>query len=353
MDNFQNSRSEGAFNSGYRMRVQNLPLIEFTSLNNIKENRKALVISDKIVWEKVGSLIDLKRKDIVYCDRTTKAYLNNLINSIGQYEVVYGIGGGTANDAAKYVGFHKNLEIISIPTVFSTDAFLTSDVAVRIEDEIVYFPAKHPDIVFVDLDVIANAPKRLNICGCGDLLSIYTALFDWKYATNKGKLAYDEKFLLHVYNIADTILKSLELQKEEIRKCSKEGLRIILDLLCMEVQLCNLYGNSRPEEGSEHYFTYLIENIMKRPFLHGEMVALGTIIMSYFQGQNYEYIKNLMDYIGLQYLSAGATRDEIIKTIQDLPVYVKRKKMRYSYAHELIFDFEKVNYILKYIGFNY
>ena len=333
------------------MRILNLPLIEFTSLNNIKENRRALVATDTVVWEKVGSLIDFKQRDIIYVERTTKTYLENLINSIGQYEVVYGIGGGVANDVAKYVGFHKKLETISIPTIFSTDAFLTSDVAVRIEDEIVYFSAKHPDIVVIDLDVIASAPKRLNICGCGDLLSIYTALFDWKYANNKGKLADDEKFSLHVYNFAETILKNLELQKEEIRKCSKEGLRIILDLLCMEVQLCNLYGNSRPEEGSEHYFTYLIENIMKRPFLHGEMVALGTIIMSYFQGQNYEYIKNIMDYIGLQYLSAGPTRDEVIKAIYELPDYVKKKKFRYSYAHDLIFDYEKVNYILKYVGF--
>ena len=73
--------------------------------------------------------------------------------------------------------------------------------------------------------------------------------------------------------------------------------------------------------------------------------------MSYFQGQNYEYIKNLMGYIGLQYLSAGPTKDEVIKAIYELPNYVKKKKLRYSYAHDLIFNYEKVNYILKYVGF--
>jgi len=333
------------------MKVQNLPFIKFTDLNSIKEDRKALIVTDKTVWRKVAPLIDFKQKDIVYVERPTKAYLDNVVKSIGRYEVVYGIGGGVANDVAKYIGFYKKLETISIPTILSVDAFLTSDVAVRVGDEIVYFPAKHPDIVVIDLEFIKNAPKRLNICGCGDLLSIYTALFDWKYANDKGKAADDEKLSLHIYNIAETILKSLELRKEDIRKCDKEGLKTILDLLCMEVQLCNLYGNSRPEEGSEHYFTYLIENIMKRPFLHGEMVALGTIIMSYFQGQDYEYIKNLMDYIGLQYLSTGATKDEIVKTIYELPNYVRRKRLRYSYAHDLVPDYKKVNYILEYIGF--
>jgi glycerol-1-phosphate dehydrogenase [NAD(P)+] len=338
------------FNGDNRLKVQNLPPIEILNLGDLKEDRKAIIFTDKIVWEKIAPYVRFKQKDIIYVERPTETYLSSLVNSLGNYEVVYGIGGGVANDVAKFIGFYKKVETVSIPTIFSTDAFLTSEVGVRVRDEIKYFPAKHPDIVYVDLDVISKAPKRLNLCGCGDILSIYTGLFDWKYTNIKGKIAEDEKLSLHVYYLSQAILRSLEVQKDEIRICSKEGLKAILDLLCMEVQLCYLYGNSRPEEGSEHYFTYLIENITKKHFLHGEMVALGTLIMSYFQGQDYKYIKNLMDYIGLNYLGTGATRDEIIRTIQELPNYVKEKKLRYSYAHDLIFDLEKVNFILKDIG---
>ncbi|MEM2083628.1 MAG: iron-containing alcohol dehydrogenase [Nitrososphaerota archaeon] len=332
------------------MKIKNLPRIEFLNLNRIKEKRKSIIFTDKKVWEIVNKEISFNQKDIVYVERPTKDYLYNLINSLKDYEVVYGIGGGVTSDIAKFIGFNKKIDTIVIPTILSTDAFLTSEVAVRINGEIKYFPAKHPDVLYIDLDIISKAPKRLNICGCGDILSIYTSLFDWKYANLIGKATEDEKISQYIYNISEAILKSVEIEKDSIRECNKKGLRVILDLLCMETQLCYIYGNSRPEEGSEHYFAYLMENIMKRHFLHGEMVALGILLMSYFQGQNYEYIKNLMDYIGLNYLGTGATKEEIMKAIIELPSYVKERNLRYSYAHDLLATNDKINFILEKIG---
>jgi len=332
------------------MKIKNLPQIEFLNLNKIEEKRNCVIFTDKKVWELINKEISFKQKDIIYVGYPTKNYLYELVNSLKEYEVVYGIGGGVASDVAKFVGFYKKNETIVIPTILSTDAFLTSEVAVRTNGEIKYLPAKHPDVLYIDLDIIGKAPKRLNICGCGDILSIYTGLYDWKYANSIGKAAEDEKISRHIYNISEAILKSVEIEKDNIKECNKDGLKTILDLLCMETQLCYIYGNSRPEEGSEHYFTYLMENIMKRHFLHGEMVALGILIMSYFQGQDYEYMKNLMDYIGLNYLGTGATKEEITKAIIELPNYVKEKKLRYSYAHDLLATNDKINFILEKIG---
>ncbi len=332
------------------MKIKNLPQIEFLNLNKRDEKRKCVIFTDKKVWELINKEISFKQKDIIYVGYPTKSYLYNLVNSLKEYEVVYGIGGGVASDVAKFVGFYKKIKTIVIPTILSTDAFLTSEVAVRINGEIKYLPAKHPDVLYIDLDIISKAPKRLNICGCGDILSIYTGLYDWKYANLIGKATEDEKISQHIYNISEAILKSVEIEKDNIKECNKDGLKTILDLLCMETQLCYIYGNSRPEEGSEHYFTYLMENIMKRHFLHGEMVALGILIMSYFQGQDYEYMKNLMDYIGLNYLGTGATKEEITKAIIELPNYVKEKNLRYSYAHDLLATNDRINFILEKIG---
>ncbi|MFQ5435295.1 MAG: hypothetical protein ACE5FD_10510 [Anaerolineae bacterium] len=41
----------------------------------------------------------------------------------------------------------------------------------------------------------------------------------------------------------------------------------------MEVQLCNQIGHARPEEGSEHYFAYAVENVMGKGLPHGDLVG--------------------------------------------------------------------------------
>jgi len=100
------------------LKVQNLPPIEILNLGDLKEDRKAIIFTDKIVWEKIAPHACFKQKDIIYVERPTETYLSSLVNSLGNYEVVYGIGGGVANDVAKFIGFYKKVETVSIPTIF-------------------------------------------------------------------------------------------------------------------------------------------------------------------------------------------------------------------------------------------
>ena len=45
---------------------------------------------------------------------------------------------------------------------------------------------------------------------------------------------------------------------------SEEGLRLLSELYVEEVALCEAWGDSRPEEGSEHYLAYCVEDISSR-----------------------------------------------------------------------------------------
>jgi glycerol-1-phosphate dehydrogenase [NAD(P)+] len=94
--------------------------------------------------------------------------------------------------------------------------------------------------------------------------------------------------------------------------------------------LNNSYGNARPEEGSEHFFTYAIEKINAITFLHGEMVALSILLMSHFQQQDTSRMKRLMDYIGLQFRKTDDSIDQIIETLLQLPEFVNNYNFRYS-----------------------
>lgn len=312
-------------------KVNNLPIIIEVNLKRVKETRKTVLLTTKSA--QAASQFFLSQLNIIQgflVEATTKRHLEKIVKKLRpETEVVYGVGGGRAIDGAKYVSSKKGLELIVIPTILSTDAFLTDSTGIRKEGCVNYLPTKHPEFVYIDYNLLSQAPARFNISGCGDVLSIFTALFDWKYANEKAIAKRDEKFDSSISQIAQGILNELLSKTKVLKENKREGLKTLLNLLAMEVQLCNLYGNSRPEEGGEHFFTYCIENKVPH-FLHGEMVCFGILITAYFQGQDWERIKSFLDNIGLDYKPSGLTRTAIMSTLQELPSYVVDHKLRYS-----------------------
>lgn len=322
-------------------RINNLPVIIEVSLSELEEARKVALVTTPSALATVKGF--LPRVDIIhkfFIEAVVKSQLEKIVRKLSSgVKVVYGVGGGRATDAAKYLAAKKGLELRIIPTILSTDAFLTDSVGVRNRGCVSYVLAKHPDIVYIDYHLLSRAPARFNISGCGDILSIFTALFDWKYANQRHKANKNEKFDSIIADAAQSILDELLSRGGVIKKNKEKGLRILLRLLALEVQLCQLYGSSRPEEGGEHFFTYCVENKMS-PFLHGEMVAFGILITALIQGQDSEKIKGFMEKVGLNYKPLGLKRDIVIETLEELPEYVRNHQLDYSVYN----DFEYQTY---------
>lgn len=64
-----------------------------------------------------------------------------------------------------------------------------------------------------------------------------------------------------------------------------EGLKTLYDCRAMEVQLCNQVGHFRPEEGTEHYFAYAVENEMGHGRPDGDLVGPAILLVAKLQGQ--------------------------------------------------------------------
>lgn len=98
------------------------------------------------------------------------------IAKANEIDVIVAAGGGKAIDTAKIVADRAGLPVIIVPTIASTDAPISGCAVIYSEDgvfESVYYQKMNPQIVLVDMAVIANAPTRYLIAGMGDALSTW------------------------------------------------------------------------------------------------------------------------------------------------------------------------------------
>jgi glycerol dehydrogenase-like iron-containing ADH family enzyme len=103
-------------------------------------------------------------------------------------------------------------------------------------------------------------------------------------------------------------------------------------------KFCDDYRHSRFEEGSEHFFVYCFEHVTGRTLMHGELVALGVLIMSSLQGNNPELACEIVQKAGVRHrpVELGYTLEEVDRTLTALPAFVKSEKLWYSIANDLV-----------------
>jgi len=229
-------------------------------------------------------------------------------------DVVVGVGGGSCADMAKYVAWKRGCRMVLVPSIISVDAPLTNTIAVRVDKKVKYIGDIYPEELIVDYDLIQRAPKELNRAGACDIASIHTGLFDWKLAHEKAGERYDAG----IADEARACLLELDRNADEVYNVTPKGIDTVIDLFRREVEFCARFGNSRPEEGSEHIVAYAIEHLTRRHFIHGDIVGLGIFLMTRLQENEHDWAVDLMKRMGLRYTCPDASRDEIRETLTGL-----------------------------------
>lgn len=91
-----------------------------------------------------------------------------------QAEMIIGVGGGKSLDTCKAVAAQLRLPVITIPTIAATCSAVTP-LSIRYDDNgnfVDIFPLPQaPAAVFIDSDLLANAPPRWLAAGLGDTLA--------------------------------------------------------------------------------------------------------------------------------------------------------------------------------------
>lgn len=303
------------------------------SFGEISEQRKTAVVTTEPAWGVVKAGLDINIAVEMIIQKATLPYWEGLINQITDCKVVYAVGGGLAVDAAKYLAVKNDLPLVCLPTALSVDAITAWSSAIREAGCVKYIPTKPPDLLILDFEIIANAPAGIRAAAICDLLSIATGSWDWKYAHQRNENPPEMSYIPYIDEIAQSILSGTIDCAQAAGAGDEKGLRQLMDCINLETQLLNQIGHARPEEGSEHYFAYAVENKVGEGKSHASLVCPGILLMAALQGQDIAPLKRVMQqcHIPLDTIP----QDQIMETLRELPNYVREHDLPYGIAHTL------------------
>jgi glycerol dehydrogenase-like iron-containing ADH family enzyme len=130
----------------------------------------------------------------------------------------------------------------------------------------------------------------------------------------------------------------LERNAAEIRRVSDQGIRVLVELFEAENDLCESFGNSRPEEGSEHFFAYNAELRTGKQFIHGEIVCLGILLMSRLQQNQPDWVQALLEELGVRYRPGdiGLEPGELRESLSTLADFCREEELPHTIISEAL-----------------
>ena len=256
---------------------------------------KYVVITTPSAWEATKDELDHEPAGIginVWLDRT---HLIEVSDSLpDDIDLVVGMGAGRALDHAKLVADRKGKPLVQVPTVVSTGAIIHGFVADWDGRKIIgQLTVVNCEYVLVDYDVVLRAPERLNTAGLGDVLCGYAGLSEWRRAAALGKTgpvedAKTENALALYDHIVTEFPKTLDENGELTPASVKEIMNAV------QARDDALVKDDRAP-GADHAFCFVVEIAADKYWIHGEMCALGAVIIAWRTEQNPETLIGWLD----------------------------------------------------------
>jgi len=266
---------------------------------NLANPKKVSLVSGdrvrKITYEKVErSLTDSKIKNVWHISisndiKSAKKTQHDIRKD--NSDLIVGIGGGRSVDIAKMVAFNLKKPFVSIPTSASHDGIASPFVSLR-GDKPHSIIATAPLGVFVDIEILKKAPRKLLASGCGDLMAKVTAVRDWELARDN----VGEYFGMYAANLASMSAKIVIENSKNFRK--KPDVRMIVEALISAGVAACIAGSSRPCSGAEHLFSHALDYLEPGVGLHGEKCGIGSILIAKLQGQDWKKIVTMLKNVG-------------------------------------------------------
>lgn len=272
--------------------------------------KKPLVLVDKAirqtVWEPIADRLTDAQHGIAVLEfpgECTHAVIDALAQDArhAQADCIIGFGGGKTIDTAKGIARECDARLIIAPTIASNDS-PTSRLIVMYDENhkvsAVQTMKRNPDAVLVDTAIVSRAPARFFAAGLGDALS------------KKDEVAQCEQAGGHNF-FGTPPLKTAGLLAQQcyrtILESGPAALRQISDHhmpnddVERAVEATVLWSGLAFESGGLSIAHALTRGFSAQPsmagYLHGEMVAFGSIVQMYAQQESEANIRRHAQFV--------------------------------------------------------
>lgn len=269
---------------------------------DLKLKGNALIVTgsttQSVAGKRVSELLENTENSVetVITCKATMEEVEKVMKKAQKAEVNFllGVGSGRSIDLAKLASTRLELPFISVPTAASHDGIASSHASILDNGKNTSVKAQAPIAVIADTEVISEAPFRFLAAGCGDIISNYTAVLDWELASRLRNEYFGEYAAALSRMAARVIIENADSIKPE----HETSTRLVVKALVSNGVAMSIAGSSRPASGSEHMFSHALDRIAPRPALHGEQCGVGTIMMMYLHGGDWQEIREALKKIG-------------------------------------------------------
>ena len=193
-------------------------------------------------------------------------------------DLILAVGSGTINDICRYVSAVAKMPYCIVGTAPSMDGYISGGSALIYNNLKLTFETHTPEAVFLDPQILSEAPKDMIASGVGDLLGKISCLTDWQLS----KIVNGEWHCDFISGIVDTAIKKVVDNSGKIAAGEPDAVADLVEALLLSGVCMDFAGNSRPASGCEHHMShflemrYLLEG--REAVFHGTKVGIGTVI---------------------------------------------------------------------------
>ena len=301
-----------------------------------------LAVTTPTAWKTTEPYLSQKPAGVSTVSMLDWDHLDNASNVLpDDAEMVVGVGGGTALDASKYIALKKDLPLRLVPTAVSTGAIIHGIFAKWEGHAIVadseFWPYCDFEHVLVDYELILEAPWYLNTAGIGDVLCMYSGISEWR---NQAGVEDTPPVDQELINPTIEYYRDLSVQfpKTLDSQCNltADSVRLIMKSIHErdDRQLTSAFAS-----GAGHSLTQILEEVLQRGLIHGEVAALGGVAVCW-AANDYEELVGFLDKCKVRYRPSqmGVEKDQLRAVFDYAKDFYPRKCMDTILAREPLTD---------------
>jgi glycerol-1-phosphate dehydrogenase [NAD(P)+] len=311
-------------------------------------HRPYFIVTMEDLWFLSEHVWDEHLAGVHFTDSVEYDDLERLLQRLPVCNSVIGIGGGRAQDVAKYIAWRRRLPLFQVPTSMTVNAAFGHRSAVRFGGVVRYVGWAVPEAVYVDFDVIRSAPPLLNRSGVCDIFCYHTAHFDWLLAHRRGKCEPRWPFDQRLVDQAEAVLQNVMSNLGAVRDASDDGIRTLMEgHRWGGAAFHNAGWNPRHIEGAEHFLFYNLEYRTGKHFIHGQPVCLGIYIISALQDNGAEEMLDAIERVGvpIRPQDMALTWDDVEEALRTVRQYSEQAGLWYSVLNDRLITEEFIKQV--------